>query len=88
MIMIIITIIITLIIIVKNKLEGMMENIKKCFIRDEFKLKIYTQYATPSMRYMLTVHELTDTQLEKLDHFHTNAIKGFLGLPSKGPTQP
>ena len=72
--------------IVKNKLEGMMENIKKCCIRDEFKLKIYTQYATPSMRYMLTVHELTDTQLEKLDHFHTNAIKGLLGLPSKGPT--
>ena len=34
---------------------------------------------------MLTVHELTDTQLEKLDHFHTNAIKGLLGFPSKGP---
>ena len=60
-----------------------MENIKNV---DEFKLKIYTQYATPSMRYMLTVHELTDTQLEKLDHFHTNAIKRLLGLPSKGPT--
>ena len=31
--------------IVNNKLEGMMENIKKCRIRDEFKLKEYSQYA-------------------------------------------
>ena len=38
------------------------------------------------MRYMLTVQELTDTQQEKLDHFHTNAVKGLLGLSSKGPT--
>ena len=35
---------------------------------------------------MLTVHELTDTQLEKLDHMHTNTIKAFLGLPPRGPT--
>ena len=26
------------------------------------------------------------TQLEKLDHMHTNVIKAFLGLPSRGPT--
>ena len=55
-------------------------------IRDEFKLKVYTRHATPSLRYMLTVHELTDTQLEKLDHFHTNTIKAMLSLSSKGQT--
>ena len=38
------------------------------------------------IRYLLTVHELTDTQLDKLDHIHTNAIKAFLGLPPRGPT--
>ena len=32
------------------------------------------------------VHELTDTQLEKLDNMHSNTIKAFLGLPSRGPT--
>ena len=35
---------------------------------------------------MLTVHELTDTQLDKLDHMHTNTIKAFLGLPPRDPT--
>ena len=69
-----------------SKLDTMIENINLCLVRDEFKLKIYNQYAIPSVRYMLTVHELTDTQLEKLDHIHTNAIKSFIGLPTKGPT--
>ena len=64
----------------------MADNINSCMVRDEFKLRVYTQYATPSIRYMLTVHELTDTQLDKLDHMHTNTIKAFLGLPPRGPT--
>ena len=54
--------------------------------RDEFKLRVYTQYAIPSIRYMPTVHELTDTHLEKLGNMHTNTIKALLGLPSRGPT--
>ena len=72
--------------IVQSKLTGMADNIKSCMVRDEFKLRVYTQYATPSIRYMLTVHELTHTQLDKLDHMHTNTIKAFLGLPPRGPT--
>ena len=72
--------------IVQSKLNGMIHNIASCKVREEFKLRVYTQYATPSIRYMLTVHELTDTQLDKLDHMHTNTIKSFLGLPSRGPT--
>ena len=64
----------------------MADNIKSCMVRDEFKLRVYTQYATPSIRYMLTVHELTDTQLDKLGHMHTNPIKAFPGLPPRGPT--
>ena len=55
-------------------------------IKDEFKRRVYTQYAIPSIRYMLTVHELTDTQLEKPDNMHSNTIKAFLGLPSRSPT--
>ena len=72
--------------IITSKLENIITNVSSCMIRDEFKLRVYTQYAVPSIRYMLTVHELTDTQLEKLDNMHTNTIKAFLGLPSRGPT--
>ena len=72
--------------LVQVKLRSMTENITTCSIRDEFKLKVYTQYAMPSVRYMLTVHELTDTQLDSLDHMHTNTVKSLMGLPPKGPT--
>ena len=72
--------------IVSSKLESIISNISKCKVRDEFKLRVYIQYAIPSIRYMLTVHELTDTQLDKLDHVHTNTIKAFLGMPPQGPT--
>ena len=34
----------------------------------------------------MTVHELTDSQLEKLDHVHTNIVKSFLGMQPRGPT--
>ncbi len=72
--------------IVKSKLETITSNVSSCMIRDEYKLRVYTQYSIPSIRYMLTVHELTDNQLEGLDHIHTKAIKAFLGLPPRGPT--
>jgi hypothetical protein len=72
--------------LISSKLSEQINNIKSAAIRDEYKLKIYVQYSIPSLRYLMTVHELTDSQLEIMDHLHTNTIKSFLGLPSRGPT--
>ena len=55
-------------------------------MRDEYKLRVYSNYAAPSLKFMLTVHDLCDKQLETLDHIHTNAIKNWLGLPVHGAT--
>ena len=55
-------------------------------IRDEYKLRVYSNCAAPSLRFMLTVHDLYDTQPETLDHIHTNAIKNWLGLVIHGAT--
>ena len=52
--------------IINSKLENIITNVSSCMIRDEYKLRVYTQYAVPSIKVMLTVHELTDTQLENL----------------------
>ncbi len=72
--------------LVSNKLSQQIQNIQDSAIRNEYKLRIYVEYSIPSLRYLMTVHELTDSQLELLDHLHTNTIKGFLGLSSHGPT--
>ena len=71
---------------VKSKLCSIIKNVDASMIRDEFKLRVYVNYAAPSLRFMLTVHELCDTQLELLDHIHTNAIKKWLGLAIHGAT--
>ena len=49
--------------IVKNKLNCIIQNIDASMIRDEFKLRVYINYAAPSLRFMLTVHDLCDTHL-------------------------
>ena len=63
-----------------------IKNIQEAAIRHEYKLRVYVEYCVPSLRYLMTVHELTDSQLDLLDHLHTNTIKAFLGLSSRGPT--
>lgn len=71
---------------VKTKVEEQIDNINSCEIRNDFKLRVYVQYSVPSLRYLFTVHELTDTQLICLDHIHTNAIKSWIGIAINGPT--
>ncbi len=73
--------------VVKSKLNSMIENINGSLIRDEFKLRVYTEYSVPSIRYHLMTRELTDTQLNNLDQIHTNAIKSWLQMKPKGPLQ-
>ena len=71
------------------QLEGTIENIHKCMIWDEFKLKVLYSVCHPISEICTCWLSMNsaDTQLEKLDHFHTNTIKAMLGLPSKGQPQ-
>ena len=69
-----------------SKLSEKIKNIQEAAIRGEYKLRVYVEYCVPSLRYLMTVHELTDSQLDLLGHLHTNTVKAFLGLSSRGPT--
>ena len=66
---------------IHNKLESMLMNIESTHIRPEFKVRIYTQYAMPSIRFALTVHDLTSTQRKS-----TRYLKSWLGVPKCGAT--
>ena len=61
-------------------LEG-LERINKSMVRNEFKLWIYSNYFLPSKRFLLTVHNLTTTSLEKLDRLSDKYVKQWAGLP-------
>ncbi len=47
--------------IISSKMCDMLDNIDSVNIRGEYKTRIYTQYGLPSLRYILSVHSLTDT---------------------------
>ena len=63
----------------------MLKNIESTNIRPEFKVRIYTQYAT-SIRFALTVHDLTSTQRKSLDSLTTRYLKSWMGMPRCGAT--
>ncbi len=70
--------------IIKSKLDTMLDNIDSVNIRNEYKTRIYVQYGLPSLRYVLSVHSLTDTQLTELDNIQTRKLNQWLNIPKHG----
>ena len=52
-----------------------IENIDHSLVRDEYKLKIYSEYFLQSIRFHLTVNDMSDTQLKSLDSLTNRYLK-------------
>ena len=72
--------------IIRDKISLMLSNIDKCAIRNEYKMRVFSDYGLPSLRYILTVHSLSDTQLRELDALQTKYIKTWTNVPKNGAT--
>ena len=69
---------------IHSKFESSIANIESAPIRNEFKVAIYSRYCLPSMRFCLTVHELSKSNLTLLDRMSDQFIKKWLGVPKYG----
>ena len=58
-----------------------LDNIEKTLIRPEYKLWIYSRYFLPAIRFLLTVHDVTATDLSSLDRLTHKYLKKWAGLP-------
>ena len=65
----------------KNELKTRLDRINETEIRQEYKLWIYKHYTLPSIRFLLTVHDITKTDLQKLDNFCHKYMKKWAGIP-------
>ncbi len=65
----------------KDKLTSGLNRIQDSKIRNEYKLSIYKDYFLPSLRFSLTVHDITKTQLNTLNQITDNYLKKWCGLP-------
>ncbi len=65
----------------KDKLKTGLDRIDESKIRNEYKLVTYRDYFLPSLRFSLTVHEITKTDLNTLNQIADNYLKRWCGLP-------
>ena len=53
-------------------------------MRNEYKLAVHTRYLIPSLRFILTVHDLSTTTLKSLDTLCDKFAKKWAGVPRCG----
>ncbi len=69
---------------IHDGLKECLENISNCLVSDSHKLEIYTKYLLPAIRFRLTVHEITATNLKTLDRMCDQYLKQWLHIPQSG----
>ena len=67
-----------------KKIENSLTNIDKSLVRHEYKLKVYTRYLLPSLRFDLTVNDMTQSHCKSLDALTNRFLKKWCGLPRPG----
>jgi hypothetical protein len=74
--------------LIYKKMKLGLENIKSCLERDEHKVRIYKEYFLPANRFILSIHDLTKTDLKKLDDLTRRYLKSWLGMPQSSSFLP
>ncbi len=67
--------------VIYDHISSRLKHIDSLEIRNEYKLKIYKDYLLPATRFILTVHELSKTNLTRLDTYVNQQLKKWCGLP-------
>ncbi len=67
--------------VVHNHFQTRLESINELKIRNEYKMKMYKDYLLPASRFILTVHDLSQTNLDKIDNYINQYLKRWSGLP-------
>ena len=64
-----------------NDFKDRLENINNTKVRSEYKLWIYQNYFISSVRFLLSIHDVTKTDIAKLDNLTHRYLKMWAGLP-------
>ena len=74
--------------LIYEKMERGLKNIDSCLVRDERKVRIYKDYFLPANRFILSIHDLTNSDLSKLDALTHRFLKSWLGMPQSASFLP
>ena len=61
-----------------------LENIDALLIRNELKVRIYSEYFLGSKRFLFSIHDLHSSQISEIENLTHRYIKKWLGIPRSG----
>ena len=67
-----------------SNIKSKLENIDSTAVRNEYKVAVYSRYLLPSLRFLLTVHDLTATSRRSLDSLCDKYLKKWTGVARSG----
>jgi hypothetical protein len=69
--------------LIKEKMERGLENIDKCLVCNEPKVRISKEYFLPANCFIFSIHDLTKTALGKFDAFTNRYLSLGLACPGE-----
>ena len=70
--------------IVYDKLKTGVENIDSLLIRNEYKVRVYSEYFLGANRFIFSIHDLNLSQLRRMEELTHRYLKRWLGMPQSG----
>lgn len=70
--------------LVHNKIAREMANVDSLLIRDEYKVKIYSDYVLSSNRFLFSIHDICNSNLQKIEDLTHRYLKRWFGIPQGG----
>lgn len=67
-----------------SRIKSKLDNLDATAVRSEYKLAVYSRYLLPSMRFLLTVHDLNKTSRRSLDSLCDSYLKKWSGVVRSG----
>ena len=67
--------------VIKERLSDQLKNLDSTLVRNEYKVRIYSDYLLGACRFVLSLHDLTGTQIADLESLTHSYLKRWLGLP-------
>ena len=61
--------------IIRDKIEAQLKNVDELLVRNEYKVRIYSQYILGSNRFLFSIHDLTSTQIDQLESLTHGYLK-------------
>ena len=70
--------------ILLDRISVQLKNVDDLLVRNEYKVRIYSEYLLGSNRFLFSIHDLSSNQIGLLESLTRRYLKDWLGIPKGG----